>query len=161
MRLRNLFPLAAIFASSCILISGACIYEIRSLEATGLILENGNELAAAQVTQYEQRDSDPEKSTYWLITGATLKGHVTSVTLRDSSDPSRVLLTLDLEPSDRPPISQGAVSTKTGAALGGFFEILGTNHGFVRLDTDLPERPIIDIPLTMTRKQNWTRPNCS
>ncbi len=161
MRLRNLFPLAAIFASNCLLISGDCIYEVRSLEVTGLVKENGNELAGARITESERRESDPEKSMYWLVTSPTLKGHVTSLTLRDSSDPSRVLLTPDLAPSDRSPISEGAVSTKDGANLGGFFETLGTNQGFFRLDTDLPERPTLNIPLTLTRKQNWIRPNCS
>jgi hypothetical protein len=158
---RNLVPLVALFASNCMLLSGRCIYEIRSLQASGRVEENGTELAAGQVSLSERRDSDPEKSMHWLVTGAGVQGHVTSVTFRDSSDPARVLLTLAFSPFQQAQNSEGAVSDNTGTNLGGFWEVLSADTGVIQLDTDLPSRPTVMIPLTVTQKQNWTRPYCS
>jgi hypothetical protein len=157
---RKLLPLVAIFASNCMLLNGRCIYEIRSVQASGRVEENGTELAAGRVSQSERRDSDPEKSMYWLVTGASLKGHVTSATFRDSSDPTRALLTLDLAASDPAKITEGLVSTTTGTNLGGFFELIGANRAVIQLETNLQTRPIT-IPLTVTQKEDWTRPYCS
>ncbi|MFL5634820.1 MAG: hypothetical protein ACJ78J_12045 [Gemmatimonadaceae bacterium] len=161
MQLRNVAPVVALLASNCMLLSGRCIYEIRSLQASGRVEENGVELVTAQITQAERRDSDPEKSTYWLVLGASLKSHVTSATLRNSADPARVMLTLPVFPSNQAQISEGYVSTNTGAALGGFWDVLGANTGVIQLETDLAAQPTVTIPLIVTQKQNWTRPYCS
>jgi hypothetical protein len=158
---RKLAPFVALVASNCMALSGKCIYETRSLQASGRVEENGTELAAGKVTQSETRDYNPEKSMYWLVTGASLKGHVTSATFRNSTDPTRVLLTLGLFPPEQAQITEGAVSDKTGTDLGGFWEVLSANTGVIQLDTDIPTRPTVTIPLTVTQKQNWIRPNCS
>ena len=143
------------------LLSGRCIYEIRSLQASGRVDENGTELATAQVSLSERRDSDPEKAMYWHVTGAGVAGHVSSVTFRNSSDPARVLLTLATSPFQQAQNSEGAVSDKSGTKLGGFWEVLSANTGVIQMETDIPTRPTVTIPMTVTQKQNWTRPYCS
>ena len=158
---RKLLPLVAIFASNCMLLNGDCIYEIRSLQASGHLFEGDEEIAGSRVTLSERRESDPEKSMNWLITGATLKGHVTSATFRDSSDPTRALVTFDLSAIDQAKISEGAVSSKTGANVDGFFELISAGRGVVRLETDLQAQPTIIMPLEVTQREDWTRPNCS
>jgi hypothetical protein len=158
---RKLVPLVALAASNCMLLSGRCIYEIRSLEALGRIEENGAELLSARITLSERRDSDPEKSIYWLLRGATLEGHVLSATFKDVSDPSRVLLSLPLSPSGQGKISEGAVSDRSGTNLNGFFEVIAAGRGIIELQTDIQARPTITLPLTVTQRQDWTRPYCS
>jgi hypothetical protein len=159
--IRKLAPFVALVASNCMLLSGRCIYEIRYVQASGRVEENGTELAAAEVSLSERRDSDPEKSMHWHVTGAGVAGHVSSVTFRNSSDPARVLLTLATSPFEQAQNSDGAVSDKTGTNLGGFWEVLSANTGLIQMETDIPTRPTITIPLTVTQKQNWTRPYCS
>jgi hypothetical protein len=143
------------------LLNGRCIYEIRSLQASGHLFEGDEDIAGGTVTLSERRESDPDKSMYWLITGATLKGHVTSATFRDSTDPTRALVTFDLSSSDPTKISEGAVSTRTGANVDGFFELISAGNGVIRLETDLQTQPTISLPLEVTQRQNWTRPYCS
>ena len=158
---RKLLPLVAIVASNCMLLNGKCVYEIRSLQGSGHVFEGEEEIVRSALQLSESRESDPLKAMYWLITGATLNGHVTSATFRDSADPTRTLFTFALAASDQTKISEGSVSTRTGANVDGFFELISAGRGVIRLETDLQTRPTIIMPLEVTQRQDWTRPNCS
>ncbi|HUQ99997.1 MAG TPA: hypothetical protein VM166_11125 [Gemmatimonadaceae bacterium] len=116
---------------------------------------------SAKINLSEQRESDPSKDLYWAISGPGLKGHITSAELKDAENLSGVLLSLPVGPADRPLISENAVSTRQGLNLSGLWEVLSANRGVIELRTDLPSRALITIPLTVTDKQNWTRPYCS
>ena len=162
MRPRNaLFPLIALALSSCNLVAGKCSYEIRSLDASGQFNQNGAALATAQITMSEQRGSLQSQSIYWLVTGDALKGHVTSASFRDSSNPSQVLLDLPLASADRPEIAQGATGSNEGVNLGGFHDLIVAGHGIIQLQTDDTSQPTIIVQLTPTDVGDWIRPYCS
>src|SRR3954469_12969720 len=95
-RYRNLAPVAAILLGSCAIFDGHCIYEIRNLQGAGHVDDLGAPLVTAELTLFEQRDSDPNKDIHWIISGTTLKGHVLSAALKDVSAPTQVLLNLDI-----------------------------------------------------------------
>jgi hypothetical protein len=149
----------ALLLSGCDI--GRCIYEIRGLQASGQVIGVAADSVSANITLSEHRESDPSKEFYWAISAPAVKGHVTSAELKDAADPTHVLLSLPLGPPDRPLISENAVSTRQGLNLSGLWVVLSANRGVIELRTDLPERPVIVIPLTVTEKQNWMRPYCS
>jgi hypothetical protein len=162
MRLHNVFyPFAALALFSCNLVSGKCTYEIRATDATGQINQNGAQFATAQVTLSEQRGSLQGASINWLVTSDALKGHVTSASFKDSSDPSQVKLNLPLAAADRPEITQGSAGSVTGANIGGFRDIIVAGHGMIELQTDLSSQPTVTVPLTPTTSGDWIRPYCS
>lgn len=153
--------LLAVCLASCDLLSGKCTYEIRGLEVSGSIDDNGSPFATATMTLGENRGSITNQSVYWLVTSDALKGHVTSASFKDSTDPSKELLTLGLAPADRAEISEGATGTAQGANLAGFHDILAAGHGMIELATDLPGQLTVQIPLVVTNSTDWTRPYCS
>src|SRR5437868_11846630 len=154
------YPLVALAFSACNLLNGKCTYELRSLDASGQFNQNGSALAAAQITLSEQRGSLQGQSIYWLVT-STLKGHVTSASFKDSSNPSQVLLDLPLATADRPEITQGATGSGERANLGGFHDIIATGRGVIELQTDLSSQPTVTIQLVGTNVGDWIRPYCS
>ena len=153
--------LLALGLASCDLLSGKCTYEIRSLEVGGAINDNGTVFATATMSFSENRGSLSNQSVYWLVSSDALKGHVTSASFKDTTDPSKVLLTLGVAAPDRVEISQGATGTAQGANLGGFHDILASGHGMIELATDLPGQLTVQIPLAVTSSTDWTRPYCS
>lgn len=137
-----------------------CIYEVRSLQAAGVTGASPDSVGA-YINLSEQRDSDPSKDLYFIVSGPSIKGHVTSAELKDAADPGHVLLTLPIASTDRPVIAESAVSSRTGANLSGYWEIFSASRGVIEVRTDLPARPLITIPLIVAKKQDWIRPNCS
>lgn len=163
MNLFRLLPLALIALPGCAYFDG-CNYEIRSVQASGEANSNGIPLAAAQIVLSEQRGSDPDRSLYWIITGVNMKGHVVSAAFKDSSDPSSVLLSLPLSTAAQASVSEGTKSDKTGTNLSGFFDLVSAGRGILEIQTDLyaiDGNNVITVPVTVTQKQDWTRPNCS
>ncbi len=163
MKLLRLLPLALIVLSSCAYFD-ACNYETRSVQASGEANTNGVQMAAAQIVLSEQRGSDPDRSIYWIITGANVKGHVVSAAFKDSSDPSSVLLALPLSTAAQASISEGTKTDKTGANLSGFFDLVSAGRGIVEIQTDfyaIDGNNVITVPVTVTQRQDWVRPNCS
>ena len=156
-----LLPVAALAISGCNLFSGKCTYELRSLETTGQISQNGAPFASAQFTLSEQRGSLQGQSVAWLVAADDLKGHVTSASFKDSSNPSQVLLDLGVASADRPEISQGTASTNLGANLAGFEDIIVAGRGIIELQTDEPGQLTVDVPVTLTNDSGWVRPFCS
>ena len=153
--------LLPLFFSQCTLLSGKCIYETRSIQGEGRIDDAGTELVSGRVSFSESRDGIVDKFIYWILTGPALKPHVTAAAFRNSSDPTHILLDLPLAAADRTPISEGGTDDKTGANLNGFFDLRAAGHALLELQTDLPDRPTIIIPLTPADRQDWIRPNCS
>lgn len=163
MKVSRFLPLALIALSGCAYFD-RCNYEIRSVQASGEANSNGTQMAAAQIVLSEQRGSDPDRSLYWIITGVNVKGHVVSAVFKDSSDPSTVLLSLPLSAPAQASVSEGTKSDKTGANLTGFFDLVSAGRGMLEIQTDLyaiDGNNVITVPVTVTQKQDWVRPNCS
>ncbi len=155
------YPVLALTISGCNLFSGRCTYELRSLEAAGSITESGAELVSAQILLSEERGSLSSSSMYWLLTGESLKGHVPSAALEDASNLSKVLVDMPLAGTDRAEVSQGAADTRAGANLAGIHDLLAAGRGVIQIQTDIPSRPTITLPLAPTNAGDWVRPYCS
>jgi hypothetical protein len=161
--IRRFLAIVAIplISSNCMALSGRCLYELRGIVANGSVIENGTEIAAAELNLGEQRDYQPDKTLLWSITGPTLKGHVQRLVLRDNASGSSVLYDFPPSNSGIPVLSSGFVSQSGGATINGIFDLLSSNRGIVVITTDLTAKPTVTIPLTVTRKDDWSRPYCS
>lgn len=145
----------------CMLLSGRCIYELRGVVANGQLIQGVGDTVSAEVNLSEQRDSDPNKTMSWMIRGSALKGRVLTITLRDETDPSKVLFIFPVPNTDFPSISNGFVSQNEGANLNGFFDVLAGSRGIVVITTDIPGRATVQLKLNVTSKSDWNRPYCS
>jgi hypothetical protein len=152
-----------LFVSGCSAISN-CRWEERSVTARGVIIEDGAEIVSADVTVGASRGSLLWKSLDRTIAGASLKGHVTSITLVRSDDPTRVLLAIPVDESFSSLISSGSMLQRPGETdpdLGGLFEIVAENLAVIEITTDLPSRTHVSIPLQVNHQTDWVRPsNC-
>jgi hypothetical protein len=148
-------PLAA---SNCMLLSGRCLYEIRSVLVEGRALENNVMIAAAHLIESEQRDYQPDKDFSWQITGETLKGHVTRITLQEGS---AIRYEFPIMDSSRPDLSSGFVRQSEGANVNGFWDLLSDRNAAIVITTDVPSRSTVTIPLLDVRSDDWSRPYCS
>lgn len=153
----------------CLFLSGCrglsdCGWEDRSVAARGVIIENGAELVSADVSVGATRGSLLSKSLDVTISGTSLKGHVTSINLVRSDDPAFAPVAIPIDSSFSSLISSASMIQRAGEVtpnLGGLFEIVAANLGLIEITTDLPSRPRVSIPLTMTYKTDWIRPgNC-
>jgi hypothetical protein len=148
-------------ASNCMALSGRCLYELRGVVASGKVDESGTEIAAAELNLGEQRDYEPDKNLTWSITGPSLKGHVQQIVLRENRANGTALFTFPVSDANIPSLSSGFVRQSDGATINGVFDLLSSNRGAVVITTDLGARPTVTIPLTVTRKDDWSRPYCS
>jgi hypothetical protein len=152
-----------LFLSGCSALSN-CRWEERSVTARGVVIEGGVEIVSADVTVGASRGSLLWKSLDRIIAGASLKGHVTSITLVSSDDPTRVLLAIPIDSDLSSFLSSGSIMQRPGDIgpdLGGLFEVVAANHGVIEITTDLPSRDHVSIPLEVNHQTDWTRPgNC-
>jgi hypothetical protein len=144
--------------SNCSILSGRCLYEGRNVVADGRVLESGVEIAAAHLVETEQRDYQPDKDMSWQITGESLKGHVTKITLQEGT---AVRYEFPTQTASIPPLSNGYVRQSEGANLNGFWDLLSDRKGTVVITTDLQSRPVVTIPLLSIQSNDWSRPYCS
>ena len=158
--LRSFLILSAlpVFFSSCSLLSGRCLYELRNVIADGTVLENNVETASAHLVESEQRDYQPDKNMSWQITGDALKGHVTRISLRDGNT---LRYDFPISTGSQPVLSSGFVRQSEGANINGFFDLLSSRNATIVISTDLPVRPTVTIPLLSVQSDDWSRPYCS
>lgn len=163
MIVRRLLAIVAIplIASNCMALSGRCLYEVRGVAADGSVTEGGTEIATAHLDLGEQRDYQPDKTLIWSVTGPILKGHVQRMVLRDIAAGSSILYDFALNDSGIQTLSSGFVSQSGGATINGIFDLLASNRGVIVITTDIPARTTVTVPLTVTRKDDWSRPYCS
>ena len=152
---------ATMLSSSCMLLSGRCLYESRAVNATGSVLTSATDSASAILSLGEQRDYQPDKSFSWQILGPDLKNHVKTIALFESATASTARYDFPLHPATVPWLSTGAVSENEGADLNGMFNLLSTRNAVIRITTDLADKPVVTIPLSRVQKEDWTRPYCS
>ena len=149
------------FLLGCALIDD-CTYEERSVTGFNAVIENGEVIVRAQIVVAENRGSVEWKSLDPAITG-TLKGHVTSILLVNTVNAS-AQFAIPLDPPSSPAISSGGFIQRPGDTspdLAGLYEMIASNLAVLQITTDLPSRPSLTIPLTVTSKQDWFRPqNC-
>jgi hypothetical protein len=141
----------------CSLLSGRCLYELRSATAEGTIQVSGADSAFASVMISEQRDYEPDKDLSWQVRAPSLKGKVTAIKLVDQAGAVRYDLGVDATAS--PQLSGGFVRQSDGASINGFFDLLSSYKAKVVITLDTGSS--ITIPLNIVRKYDWNRPYCS
>ena len=161
---RLAFALAIPFvAANCALISG-CDYETRAVTAEGSVMENGTEIARGLMNAGATRGSENGRFLSYDITSTLLDGHIQSVGFTDANQPGVIILTLPFLQQSQPATIRGVLDQRDNAPtpnLAGTFEIIEGNRAVLEVTTDLPERPVVSIPFTVTQHEGWSRPNCS
>ena len=156
-----LLALSPLIASNCMLLNGRCLYELRNAYVTGSIATSGADSASAMLVQSEQRDYEPDRNFSWQILGPDLKGHVQRMVLLETETSSSVRYDFPLHPSTIPALSTGFVRASEGASLDGIFDLLASGKAVVRITTDIPDKPVVVIPLNHVDRSDWSRPYCS
>jgi hypothetical protein len=150
--------------SGCNVLRGFCsTYDLRNVSANGSFTEAGAELVTAQVNVIEFRDHANVASFNYQIISPALKGHVSSVALVSSADPTQVILQLRLLGPDGPILSQDDIAQPSGTGspdLAGFFDLVGTNRAVVRITRDSPAGSFVLIPLTTSQQADWHQQPC-
>ena len=143
---------------------GSCTYETRYVKASGFASINGVEVATAVVTVSANRGSLTWKDFDRLIEGNSLKGHVLSIALVSADNPGVSQLDVPVDDLSRTEISSGTMIQREGETtpnLGGLYEAVSANIAVLELTTDLPSSQHVSIPLTVTERKDWYRPdNC-
>ena len=109
-------------ASSCMLLSGRCLYELRNVVAEGTLLENNLTIAAAHMVESEQRDYQPDKVQLADIRrgpqGTRDEDHVTGRSFSQVRIPDQRQLPTRLEQWIRPAKRRGKSERLLGSAVG-------------------------------------------
>ncbi|MEJ7760416.1 MAG: hypothetical protein WKF55_12600 [Gemmatimonadaceae bacterium] len=150
-----------LFLQGCELFTG-CTYEQRSVKSSGIALENGFEAVHAEVVVGAVRGPLRYKTLELTLLGSELKGHILSVALVKSDNPTDRLVEIPLYQGATLPISSGSLNQRPGEEspnLGGLYEILAANRGTLNITTDLASRPRVLVTLRVTKKTDWFRPN--
>lgn len=136
-----------------------CTYEERSVTGFNAVIENGEEIVRAEIVVEELRGSLAWKTFDPTIRG-TLKGHVTSILLVNSANPS-AQFPIPLDAPSSPLISSSSMIQRPGDAspdLSGLYEMIA-NGAVLQITTDLPSRPSLTMSLTVVSRQDWIRPH--
>ena len=143
----------------------AC-HDERYVAVAGSVIDGGTQIAGATANLHANRGLQGLSFT-WQFAAPSLEGHITSAVLVSSTRPVPILLNLPIREPIEPWGYQyayfGTMEQQSGEptpALGGIFEVLAAGDAVLELTTDLPDRPLVRIPLTVTRKEDWTRPIC-
>jgi hypothetical protein len=111
----------------------------------------------------EFRDYGNVASFNYQIISPTFKGHVSSVALVSSADPTKVILELRIMGPDGPILSQDFIDQPRGTSspnLSGFFDLVGTNRAVIRITRDSPAGSFVLIPLTTYQRADWHQQPC-
>jgi hypothetical protein len=149
--------------SNCALVSG-CSYETRGVTAEATVTENGQEIARGLMNAGGTRGSENGRFLSYDITSTLLDGHIQAVGFTDANQPGVVILDLPFLQQSQPATVRGVLDQRDNAPtpnLAGTFEIIEGNRAVLEVRTDLPARPIVNIPFTVTVHEGWSRPNCS
>jgi hypothetical protein len=137
-----------------------CIYETRFIATAPQQTVTGAGSFAGFVNFRDYDDDGPvPPSIVWLIemTGAT--GTPTQLVLADRRDTTIVLADMPIQQTQAR-VSVSAVNVLTELERNRVFEILNSGNGVLILTLSDRTSPVL-IPLLVTDRENWHRPNCS
>lgn len=137
-----------------------CDLEQRYARVTGGITEGTTEVASVTITVGAVRGPRDFRRLTWMIWAPFLEGHVTSVTLINSTQRVPMLLDIPVYTPGQARVISGQFIEESGTSsppLDGIFEIVSTNRAAIELTTDLADQPLITIPLTVEEMMDWFR----
>ena len=137
---------------------GDCDYEQRWVLARGEATE-GTEVLFADVTAGGIRGSMNNTSFRWNVSARGIETNITSIRLVNTSQRIPALVEIPVTPTGLPFAFLGWLIQEAGAstpALEGIFELVAANQTAIEIATDLPDRPLITILLTVESHNDWT-----
>jgi hypothetical protein len=158
-RISRLLPALLLLPGCRLFDFDSCLYELRGVSVEGRVNDGSAEILYAYVSVSEQRDYQPDKDMSWRLNSASLKDHVTSMTLRDSNNESQSLYVFPAS-NFQNDISSGAVRQSDGANLNGIFDALFNGRGVIDVRTDIPGREQVRFVPPILSQQDWYRPKC-
>ena len=154
-----------IILSGCRLLSairsdGDCGIDQRGVGARGIVTEGSINMAYGYISVSDVRGTENRRTVGWNITAFDVEGHITSISLVNTAQRVPALLVIPVVPVGPPHAFMGHLIQESGAttpALEGFLEPVAANQTAFEITTDLPDRPLITIPLTVETVQDWRR----
>jgi hypothetical protein len=129
--------------------------------AARILTPQADSIGLVSLSMGETRE-ESSRSVWWIIFSEVLRGHLNEARVVPSEDTSVLLLSLSGGPGYGDIIMEGELTPYSGPA--DFNELfLLASHGrlAVLLQTDLPDRPSIALPLQVEQFNDWGRAHCS
>jgi hypothetical protein len=145
---------------SAITSDGDCGIDQRGAVARGTVTEGGIDMAYGSISVWDVRGAENRRYVAWNITAFDLQGHITSITLVNTSQRVPALLVIPPTPAGPPFTFVGNLVQESGAttpALEGLLEPVAAGQTAFEITTDLPDRPLLTIPLPLEMAQDWVR----
>jgi hypothetical protein len=154
-----------LFLSSCRLLSAItsdrdCGFDHRGAIARGTVTEGTIDMAYGDIGVWDYRGAENRRSVGWNILAFDVGEHVTSVRLVTSTPGASPLLVIPFVSEGRHFSIAGSLIQESGEAtpaLEGLLEPVTNSQTAFEITTDLPDRPVITIPLTLETSQDWLR----
>lgn len=142
----------------------ACGYKTRFISTSGAAASPA--IGSVTIESMNFRDySDGEPvppSLTWSIEASALVAPVTSISLRDERDTTRVIATIPVTGSGASGrLAAGALDLPTKADRDRVFNLLSGNNGVVLVYAGAAGSPPLRLHLSVIAKEGWHRPNCS
>jgi hypothetical protein len=160
---RTLSCIALLTLSGCgMLYDDTCGAEFRSVESSAPIFTAQGDTMGYVAVHLEESKDDYGRSVSWLIVGEPLRGKLDAARLVASEDTANVLFPLPGEPAEPDIIVDGELHPYTGPVdYNVLFNRARLGRLTVLLETSLPGRPIIALPLHVETFLDWGKPHCS
>lgn len=128
--------------------------------AARILTPQGDSIGSVSLSMGEIRDSSP--SVWWLIFSETLRGHLQEARVVPAEDTSGLLFSLSGGSGYGDIIVEGELTPYSGpVSFNQLFFLASHERLAVLLQTDLPDRPSIVLPLQVEQFNDWGRAHCS
>ena len=161
--LQALSCIAMLTVSACVglLYDDTCGAEFRSVESSARILTAQGD-TIGYVTLHLEESKDMGRNVSWLIVGESLRGQLDAARLVTSEDTARILFPLSGGPAEPDIIVDGQLNPYTGPVdYNWLFNRARVGALTVVLETRLPNRPIIALPMQVDLFLDWGKAHCS
>jgi hypothetical protein len=130
--------------------------------AARILTPQADSIGLVSLSIGETRREEGSRSVWWLILSEVLRGHLQEARVVPSEDTSGLLLSLSGAPGYGDIIMEGELTPYSGPAeFNELFFRASHERLAVLLQTDLPDRPSIVLPLQIEQFNDWGRAHCS
>ena len=139
----------------------ACRYKTRFVATSGAASSTAIGSVTVEMMNFrDYSDNEPiPRSLTWHITGTGLSSPVTAISLRDARDTTQVIANIPVTGTSGT-LAASALELATATERDRVFALLAGNNAVVLVYAGPAGSPPLRIPLNVTAKENWHRPNC-
>jgi hypothetical protein len=139
-----------------------CGEETRNVQSAAELLRSQEDTVAYAVLDVGETRADGSRSVHWMIGGDNLRGHVQGARLVASEDSSVLLFPLSGGPAEPNLSIEGELMPYAGPVpFDELFERARRSGLTVIIESDLPGRTSIVLPLQAVIINDWAQPHCS